>query len=377
MKETRILLASILKPVTDTRMYHKFGLSLAKIPQAAVHVVGFATPLPTNAPHNVFFHPIFSFPRLSPKRFLVSLKFLYLLARVKPQVVIICTPELLVAGLIYKLFSSCSLIYDVQENYYLNIKSQGVYPNLMKDLLGSFVRLNEKLASYFIQQFLLAEKSYAQELTFLRDNYIILENKFKPESLEEPINYISKGVQVNPAPIKLLYSGTISKLYGIFEAIELANALFKVNNAVSLTIIGYCPQPEVYQQVITQIKNKPYITLIGGKTLVPHAQITEAIRNNTLGLLPYHSHPSISHCIPTKLYEYMANGLPVIVEQNPYWQPIIDHYQAGIHINYQAYKQEEILEELYKQVFYKGRDLREAFWETEEKKLLNWFQKVL
>src|SRR5687767_11228246 len=102
MIKTRILLASVLKPVNDARMFHKLGLSLSKLPGSEVHIAGFAAPIPA-APAHVFFHPLFAFRRLAAGRLLVPFRYLRLLFRVQPTVIVAGTFELLLPSLLYKL----------------------------------------------------------------------------------------------------------------------------------------------------------------------------------------------------------------------------------------------------------------------------------
>ena len=188
----------------------------------------------------------------------------------------------------------------------------------------------------------------------------------------------SSRAQITSKNLNLLYSGTITEVYGIEEAIHLAEKLHALNPAVSLTIIGYCPVADYYEKVQKLIANKSYIQLIGGKELVPHPQIVEAIKKANVGLLPYRLNKSTENCVPTKLYEYLANGLPVIIPENPVWQRIVENKQAGFSINFSDPDPENILNRLLADTFYSGGIPTDVFWENEETKLLTFFsQNVL
>jgi len=371
MNKTRIVLASVLKPINDTRMFEKLGLSLAKLPTTEIHVVGFQAPLPV-ATAIIFFHPIFRFKRLGLGRILASFRFYKLLWQLAPQIIIISTHELLLAGLFYKLFRSCRLVYDVRENYYLNLTSQKVYPRLISYLLAFIIRFTEYLAAPFITCFFLAEKSYATELTFIRQKYLVLENKYKPETTETIYTPPTAGKKLSSDQINMLYSGTISEIYGIFRAINLCKALNQIAPIFKLTIIGYCPQPSVLVKIKNEIKNYPFITLIGGDYLIPHAQIVAAIQKSHLGLLPYQPHISTFSCIPTKLFEYLGHALPVIAQQNPLWHELIQQHEAGVSINYNNFQAEDLYQNICNRTFYRNANVATVLWEAEEKKLLAW-----
>jgi glycogen synthase len=376
MIKKRILLASVLKPINDTRMYGKLGLSLAKLPEVQIHIAGYQAPVPP-APGNMQFHPLFNFKRLSWRRFFAPLAFLKLLFKLSPDVIILGTHELLLICLFYKIFRPCRLIYDVRENYYLNLTSQKIYAPLTSRFLAFIIRLTEKLAAPFISPFFLAEKSYAAELPFIKSNCLILENKYQPPypAIAQPPT--KAGVKIPEQAVQLLYSGTISELYGVFKAVDFCNVLNQVLPIYYLTIIGYCPQPEILMQLKKLISGNDRVNLIGGDKLVPHHQILQAISDSHVGLLPYQPHPSTAGCIPTKLYEYMAQALPIVVTPNPLWQELVTQFNAGLAIDFDNFPAQEVHQHLHRNIFYDSRDLTPIYWLSEEKKLLNWATKTI
>ncbi|MFD2512587.1 glycosyltransferase [Pontibacter locisalis] len=373
MSEKRILIASLLKPINDTRMYEKLGLSLSKLKDTHVYVCGFKAPLPAASPGNLSFQPFFSFKRLSMGRVKAQLRFYRLLEEIKPDVLIACTHELLLPCYAYRRKHKVKLIYDVQENYALNLLKQNNYPPLLKQALALGVRSIEKWISPKIHHFLLAERSYADELLFLENRYTVLENKYKPS-----VSYTSPAtpVMIKEKPLRLLYSGTIGEEYGIFEAIALAEKLFQVNNTTTFTIIGYCANKGTLHEIKQRIKEKGYIRLVGGDKLVPHEQIIEEINGSNVGLLPYQPNDSTFRCIPTKLYEYMAHALPILVQQNPLWHSIVKHHQAGISVDFNNIDEQDLTTTLRQTLFYTSSTPENIFWRTEEDKLLQVFHQM-
>ncbi|GEO03698.1 glycosyl transferase family 1 [Adhaeribacter aerolatus] len=376
MKETRILLASVLKPINDSRMFRKLGLSLAKLPHTQILISGYTAFIPP-APANIHFHPLFRFKRLGIDRLKVSWLSFKLWWQIAPQVLIVGTHELLLAALVYKLFRPCRLIYDVQENYYLNLTTQGTYSPVLSRFLANTIRLTERFTAPFIDYYFLAESSYAAELPFLKNKFLILQNKYWPDSEESNQKVPFPGRQLPPDNIQLLYSGTISELYGVFRSIHLVEALNRIAPIFKLTIIGYCPQPAVLAKLKACIAGKAAITLIGGDYLVPHPEILAAIKKSHVGLLPYQPHPSTFNCVPTKLFEYLGNALPVIIQQNPLWETFIQKYSAGLAIDFGNMDAPAIYETLRSQIFYRNTTLTEVFWQSEEEKLFNWVKTIL
>ncbi|GAB3533206.1 hypothetical protein GCM10027443_18310 [Pontibacter brevis] len=373
MSEKRILIASLLKPVNDTRMYEKLALSLCKLPGVQVHVCGFDAPAPIGAPATVSFHPVFRFDRLSTGRAKAQGTYYKLLQELRPDLIIACTHELLPASYLYCRQQKAKLIYDVQENYALNIRAQDNYPPLLRQVMAFGLRSIEGITSGQVYHFILAERSYAKELPFLGDRYTIIQNKYKPAAGYTP----STPVNFRHTPLRLLYSGTIGRVYGIFEAIALAEQLHQLDSQTTLTIIGYCADKATFREVLQQIEYKPYIKLIGGHQLVPHQQIIAAIEESNVGLLPYQPNESTFRCIPTKLYEYAAHALPMVVQHNPLWNSFLQQHQAGVSTNFMQPNPQQLLQKIREFPFYEPGVPAGVFWESEEIKLLQLIKGIL
>ena len=118
----------------------------------------------------------------------------------------------------------------------------------------------------------------------------------------------------------------------MWEAIALTQALATTwPGGAHCTIIGFCQQPVLLQQLRAAVDGQPELfTLIGGAQPVPHARIVSEIRRSHLGLLPYRPHPSTERCRPTKLFEYLALGLPILIPRNWVWAKVMARNGAGM-----------------------------------------------
>ena len=179
MEKTKVVIASVLKPIDDTRMYEKFGLSMAKTNKYDTNIIGFASK--NVKPHDsLTFHPLGTFPRLSWARLWAPWKVYRIYLQVKPQLIIANTHEILLVTVLYKIFFGAKIIYDVRENYVKNIMHTTVFPRLLRPMLAAWVRLKELITKPFFNQYLLAEKIYRKQLGFLPDRAVVIENKYKP-----------------------------------------------------------------------------------------------------------------------------------------------------------------------------------------------------
>ncbi|HNP16790.1 MAG TPA: hypothetical protein PKL31_00040 [Fulvivirga sp.] len=364
MELQKLVIASVLKPVTDTRMYEKFGRSISQAKKYEVNIIGFYSKKIPNA-DNIYFHPIFKFKRIGIKRILAPLQYLVKLLAIRPVVIIITTHELLIPSLIFKVFFRAKLIYDVRENYFLNIRHTNAFPNILRDIIAYWVRFKETLTSSYVQHFTLAEKCYENELTFIGNKYNIIENK--------ALSLLSKSERAtdkNNEVTKLVFTGTLAESTGVFHCIKLAQNLHQMDDSITLNIIGYCSSKAELVRIKNAINNKPYITLQGGDNLVEHSAILDAINNADFGLIYYPPNVANDNAIPTKLYEYLSAELPILMEDKPSFISITAKYPAAIVIDFNDYNSEQILAQMRSANFYATKPGSEVLWRSEEVKLL-------
>jgi glycogen(starch) synthase len=342
-----VVLASVLKPLDDTRMQEKLAATCLHRPAWRVHVAGRAlggdlAAGPIDDSPRLHRHAIFGGSRLSLGRLAAQWRYWQLLRQARPALVVVTAPELLPQQREGQQFGrGRQFIYDIQENYALNIRSQGVYPAGVRGLLASLLRRVETAAARRASALLLAEASYAAELPFLAElptsRVLVLENKYQPQP-GEALPRTARPLPPPSAPLRLLYSGTISELNGVREAIALARQLRAVSawpGGVRLTVIGFCQQPALLAELQRIAATEAaWLTLIGGAELVPHARLVAEIGRSHLGLLPYRPHPSTERCRPTKLFEYLAHGLPVLVPPNPLWAGLVQQHKAGLVVDF-------------------------------------------
>lgn len=330
----RIVLASVLKPVTDPRLLARLGRTLAELPGAEVHIVAHvAADAPTarvdTARPNVFLHPVFAFPRLSLARARAGRTLLDHLRRIGPDVLVVGAAELLPAGIQWQRRTGGRLVYDVRENYALNVRTQGVFPPVVAGLLAARIARLEAAAAPHLSGALLAERIYAEQLPWLARcaRVEVIENKYQPPSPipDPPL----RGPLTPDRPLRFLITGTLSELYGTFDAIYLMESLLEslkeLDDAPTervLHLVGHAPQAEDAEQLRAMAARLPWLKLTGIEQPVPHAAIIDAVRHAHIGLLPYRPHPSLDGCIPTKFWEYQAEGLPIVQRVGDRWRSV-------------------------------------------------------
>jgi len=367
-EKPKILIASVLKPVHDIRAFYKIGCSLAQTNKYDVNIIGFDSKK-VSAHKNITTYPIYNFKRLSWKRLLAPFKLLKILIKVKPEIIIANTPEILKVIYVYKILFGAKLIYDIQENYTLNLRHGSDFPTFIKPLLLLNLYLTERISKYFVDCYFLAESIYKSQLKFLRNQqFIILENKV----LRPATHKNRKSVLITKySPIRFIITGTLGASYGTLEGIAFYLSLKKLRPDSTLKIIGFAPNSNYLRKISDYARSHESIEVISQDKPIEHARIIAAIKESDVALLPYNINDNLKDRIPTKLYEYMAYQLPMIIPNNAKWLNLIAPYPAGIAVDFTTQNVEPVLRNLEKTSFYNSIPDISIYWDVEEKKLLN------
>ena len=354
MSKHKILFASSLKPAFDTRT-EKLFLSFINKKKYECHFCGVKSTGHKNI-HSWKYNRGLLF------RLWINLRFFYLLILIKPQTIIINNTDLAHLSIIYQSFNKTQLIFDIQENQINNIIYQQVYTGLKKSLLLLLTNLTNSSLKKHCSGFILAEKCYKEELTFIKNKpFLILENKAHP-CLKPRRN------QQTSVPLQLLFSGTISLTSGVLNA---TNWLKEINNIVpcSLTIIGHSPNKQLHKQLTTDAATDQNITYLGSLSPIPHFEIEKEIAKADFGLICYELTTANKNKTPTKLYEYLAAHLPIICQDHTLWNDLISINQAGLNYS-ELIKTKQVSRD-----FHNNQSTNFAQWN--EQLLTKWFDEIL
>ena len=165
------------------------------------------------------------------------------------------------------------------------------------------------------------------------------------------------------------YIGGISENRGIWQ---IAEATKKAN--IKLILAGRFEPLELQNQIVNSYKHVNYLGLLDRQS------IANLLYNSAVGLATLLPTPNYLNAYPTKMFEYMASGIPVICSDFPLWKKIIEENQCGICVN--PYDVDEIYKAL--EYIIKNPDeakrmgdngkkavLEKYNWNIEEKKLFD------
>ena len=328
-----------------------------------INIIGFVSKN-LSTTKGIDFYPAFSMKRKSLKRLLASFKLLWLFFKIKPDLIICTTYETLPAALLYKRTRpGCKMIYDVQENYALNVISNGKNSRKSK-WFASIIRWLEYQSQAHVSLNMLAESVYAKEVKYF-SNYIVLLNKVKKT---KHLDRVSFPVKLNINRLKIVFSGTISLDYGVLQSIHLVNELVKIYPETTATFIGHVPEENLLTKLVS-IQDK-HLNFLVDAYPVSHEHIWQEIEKADLGIVAHQPTVSIRNCFPTRIYEYMALGKPFLVQDHPLWTDYCQRWDCCIAVDFNQFNIQRIAQQITKRTFYKKGIPDDIYWEQEEGKLL-------
>ena len=109
-------------------------------------------------------------------------------------------------------------------------------------------------------------------------------------------------------PAQLIYTGNVGYAQDLEMAV-LAMDIVRQTHDVQLLIVG---EGDLKEHLISLVKEKGLGNYVLFKDLVPREKVPLLISESYLGLAPLKNLESLEYAIPSKVYEYMACGIPFI-----------------------------------------------------------------
>ncbi len=348
-------------------MYERFSSSLIKLENSQVHISGTSYSRQKSVASQVHLHTLGPRPMTMLTRLRYHFQTFQIWKSIRPDLIIITTPELLLLGTAYKFIFRKKLIYDVQENYLKNITFQRIYTGLKAVVFKGLIWIMEGIASRICDHFFLAESCYKHELTFIKSKYLVLENKTYPLDIErDPDDTFT-----------ILFSGTISDYTGIDRAIRFYRELQKFRDC-QLIVAGFSTSRIWVDRLKKEFGHGEPVSFIGIDEFIEHSEIIQAISKAHLGIICHKYSQLNENRIPSKLYEYSFYDLPFIVQAGTNWEMIGQRIGRPVAVNFEDPDIEKFLD-----VFEKVTEMKshtgktEASWRSEEEKLLSFIKSLL
>lgn len=306
----RVLLLSTVHPATDPRIVGKIAPALAEHYEVEILLPNQPPPLDFWDVRMPFFKNLLL--RVLLCHPLAFAKFL----RFRPHIVHIFVAELLPLAFVFRWFGA-EVIYEVQENLYKKIP------------LKSYNRgwLFERLFHYFDRKarrtfkFIFTEDAYLGEYQNLEKSYNVIHNFASSELLSIPAPVPDL---VNPT---FFYAGVISYERAFDKMLKALAIAKKSYPTVCLRLFGHLRVSEknLHESLDYQAV-KENLIFYG---YMPQKEVFEYARNALAGIALLKPVGDYADSYPTKLFDYMALGLPVITSDLPLLRAVVEPANCG------------------------------------------------
>lgn len=224
-------------------------------------------------------------------------------------------PELLPFGLLLKVLGK-RVIYDVHEDLPRQIQSKTWLPKWSRTTAAAAAAAVEAVAGRSMDVIIAATPPIARRFpvakTILVQNY--------PIHREFPTDPPRHSIR----PMEGVYVGSVTARRGIAEMTSAVGHVH-ARHGFRLKVAGVVSPPELADE-IARSPGGGRVDFLGWQE---RAEVIAQLCRARVGLLLLHPTPAYRVSQPTKLYEYMLAGLPVIASDFEGWRDIVNRAQAG------------------------------------------------
>jgi glycosyltransferase involved in cell wall biosynthesis len=216
-----------------------------------------------------------------------------------------------------KLKRKSPVIYDVHENLPKALLTKGWIPNPLRNFISSLSRGHERRWARGMH-LVLAESSYEQDYGW--GEYTTVLNLPKVDELLQ----IGESKHARPT---VGYLGAVNASRGSLATVEALAALKRSGIELDFECLG--PVSDAHRAELLALANQSGVRVDVAGYQLPSAG-WRAISRCHVGLALLHPLPNYLESYPTKVFEYMALGLPVLASDFPLYRALIAENGCGL-----------------------------------------------
>ena len=296
-----------------------------------------------------------------------NISFYYQVKKIDPVIVHFHDPELIFLGIILKL-RGFTVIFDIHENVKLQILYKDYLPKPFNYIVSGLYSLLDRFFTPFFDFLITAtdsiKKNYSSKNNKIANinNYPII-NEFVPPKYNRKKN-------------ELIFLGGLTEIRGIQQIVKSLKF-----TGLRLNLIGAFSDQSFFQK-LKKLEEWDQVNYYGQ---CDRDKSLKILNESLIGIVTYLNYPNHIESQPTKLFEYMSSGIPVIASNFPKWEKIVNENQCGIcvdphnidsiakAINF-LFKNKDKLEIMGKNG---QKAIKDKFnWENESKKLIEIYEKL-
>jgi glycosyltransferase involved in cell wall biosynthesis len=364
-----VALVSTVHRATDFRLFEREARTL----RAAGHRVVVLAPHHCDETlEGVRIEPL-PMSRSRARGFVESPFLLRRIARRQARIYHIHDPELIPLAVLLRLMGR-KVIYDVREDFPKDILGKPYIRPWLRPWLAAIFSPLERLAARAMTAVIAANRPIARRFpqSAVIHNYAIRTDVPPP----------ARNGPGGPAfPPFVVYFGAITRPLGAFEMVKAVHHASR-HAPVRLRLMG----PFQDRSLEAELLKGRLSSRIDYRGIVHPRSVYSHYAGALAGLVLYHPYPNHVEATPTKLFECMASGVPLIASDFPLWRRMVYDQGCGLVVDPLSVPQiadaiiylHEHPDEA-KKMGQRGRELVEKKynWESESKKLVHLYERLL
>lgn len=227
-------------------------------------------------------------------------------------------PELIPTGLVLKLLGK-RVVYDAHEDLVAFALTKDWIPRPFRRVVSWLCRLLLWLAGRCFDGIVVARPQLASR--FPARKTVILENFARLEEIT-----LAEAIPYPERPPEVYYVGQINVERGALDMVA-AMGLLPKHLGAELILAGVC-EPDALLERMMATPGWESVRFLGWQN---REQVAASLARARIGLVPLHPIPNyLGDGHPTKLMEYMAAGVPVVVTDLPLMRATVEEVGCGL-----------------------------------------------
>ncbi len=208
-------------------------------------------------------------------------------------------------------------LYDIHEDLPLEVHSKEWIPAVLRPAVSVAVSAAWTGAAMLFEGFAPATEAIARRWPAARTRIV---HNYPKSVFETPAD---EPGTIDPD--RLLFVGALSEVRGIRAMLDAVRTV-------------HARHPQVHLDLVGPIKDGALDAMVAAASAegwcrhtawLPPEQLAGFCRGAGIGLVPYLPIPDHLEALPTKIFEYMAMGIPILASDFPLWRDLVERSGCG------------------------------------------------
>ena len=224
-------------------------------------------------------------------------------------------PELIPVAYLLKRVTGACIVYDMHEDFRAG-----------RGLEGRGLRTLERWCFRWVDHVVVSDAAYTDVVGPSRASATLVANYVQPPT--PPVEY----ERAIPPPFRLVCTGTLSEERGLLDLLDLAQAFRQEGCDWRLDMAGVCYRETDRRRAERRFRRRRLDDVVERTAWDRHVPWRVLMRRTAqahIGLALLRPHPNAEQVIPTKFYEYLHYGLPILCSDFPLWRRFVEEHHCG------------------------------------------------